>query len=409
MNRKKIYTALSISLGILFIAIIWIVLTGAGLENPGEKTLNDKKHAQMVLWTGRGVRLDQKTENRLKSDKENLNRDNETSTLESHRDSEVERLIEAEKRQRKDVIGQASASSKENSGKASDSGGGKRGQDGSELGSDKVPGTDKPNDPKPDSNPSENKKAPQITTDIKAGKVYAEAYATFYVEAEDYKGVSILWPGKYQVTLNGKELDGSVRYNYKDEDVGRNYQTGLNQGENLIKISVVDSKGNSITQEYVVYGDKDLAPDKYDQINAFVKINLSNLGLTGIDRTKLIVRKGISAQKLVYDFLTSQGYVVNGGKLADPYLSSLAKSAITKGWSLSEKQKAYLSKYGDVSGITLNPDILGEKDTTQGSGYMWRLNGYDQPPYSLASYSLVDGDVIEIWWTNDYGADYENH
>lgn len=393
MDRKRIYTAISISLGILFIATIWVLLTGSGLENHEGKTLDDKKYAQMGLWAGKSVRLDYQSENRIRSQKENVDEKSDNQKSNNPQDNELKSLIEAEKRQRRGTIGQATNNSKGNVGQPSNRGNG--GQEGDKPGSD--------------SNSPISDKSPKITTNIKAGKVYPEAYATFYVEAEDYRGVNILWPGKYRVTLNGKELDGSVRYNYKDEDVGRNYQTGLNQGENLIRISVVDSKGNSITQEYTVYGDKDLAPDKYEQINAFVSVNFNNLGLSGIERTKLTVRSGVSAQKFIYDFLASKGYVVNGGDLENPYLASLAMPGITKGWSFSEKQKAYLSKYGDISAITLNPNYLGEKDTTPGSGYMWRLNGYSQPPYGMGSYSLIDGDVIEIWWTNDNGSDYESY
>lgn len=425
MNKKRVYTAISMALGVLFISVICMLLTGSGLEHPKDRVLNDKKYAQMVLWAGESVNLDHKNENQIKSDKKSLKENEENQKLKNednkkNKADKPQNLIEAKKKQRKDVIEKVVENSKntnsEKKGTKEITGNGS-GKDGkNKTGKDKInsnsdTGGNKP-EPKPNTNPDNPKEDhnPKIKTNLKDGKVYPQAYATFYVEGEDYRGVNILWPGKYQVTLNGEEPDSSVRYDYKGDEIGRNYQANLNQGENIVKVTVTDSKGNSAAQEFKVYGDKELAPDEYDQIYVFVKLNLNNIGLQGTPMTKVTARSGTSAHKIVYDFFTSQGYVVNGGNLASSYLASLAKPGITAGWSFSDRQKAALSKeYGDVSSITLNPDFLGEKNTTKDSGYKWRLNAYEDPPYSLGSYTPIEGDVIEIWWTNDGKDDYNSY
>ena len=86
------------------------------------------------------------------------------------------------------------------------------------------------------------------------------------------------------------------------------------------------------------------------------------------------------------------------------YLAHLIKPGITNGWVIPEELENDIDEDGLMWTNIYHTDSLGEQDFTQGSGWMYCVNGVF-PNYSLSECYLQDGDVLRLRFTLAYGKD----
>ena len=112
--------------------------------------------------------------------------------------------------------------------------------------------------------------------------------------------------------------------------------------------------------------------------------------------------------RIVEDRLAAYAYTtIHDGSASDGsyFLRHIQKPGILQGWSVSEEERSLL----EMEGIYLNEEItnldsLGEKNFTEGSGWMITLNHY-YIGQSMGTWTAGDGDEIHVLYTLDWGKD----
>lgn len=91
---------------------------------------------------------------------------------------------------------------------------------------------------------------------------------------------------------------------------------------------------------------------------------------------------------------------------ADSYfLRHVMKTGITDGWSISAEERSLLEMLGyDIAEGPKNPNSLGERDFTAGSGWMVTLNHY-YIAQTMGTRPIRDGDEIHLIYTLSVGKD----
>ena len=132
------------------------------------------------------------------------------------------------------------------------------------------------------------------------------------------------------------------------------------------------------------------------------------LGLgTMIDET-ITAKSDQTVAQIVEDRLAAHGYstIHDGVADADSYfLRHVMKTGITDGWSISAEERSLLEMLGyDIAEGPKNPNSLGERDFTAGSGWMVTLNHY-YIAQTMGTRPIRDGDEIHLIYTLSVGKD----
>lgn len=390
---KSKYSILAVGL-LISMALLFFLGLKLADEDKSLPDVNQREfQSSSELFKGEGYRINDQQEEQLKEQEEIKEQLIEEQKIPSPEPTKVETVVNEIKAKESEPK-KGDSKDKGSSDKGKETPGGKKDDDTSGGG-------------------KSNEKSPKIITDLKDGYSYAGAFAAFTVRGETYLGEVIQWPGEYQLYLNGTAVEGSSRQVGAGVDDGKNYQLDLLEGENHIKIVIIDDKGNRAEKDFTVYGDSTKPPDENDIITVRLRLNLSNIGLgTPIPWQTVQVRRGQLASRIVKDFLESNGYSViyTGNVNSGFYLKGLSRLGIASGWSITEEQKNLLSNSGrflDADGNFYHDDdnLLIDKDFTNDSGFMWAYN-YAQPSYAMSATTLEDGDYVEIWWTNALGKDF---
>ena len=94
-----------------------------------------------------------------------------------------------------------------------------------------------------------------------------------------------------------------------------------------------------------------------------------------------------------------------GGKLTDGfYLAHLIKNGIAVNYSIPRDLEATIDEDGLMWLNVYHENSLGELDFTQGSGWMYSVNG-QYVGRSMSEVYPQDGDVVRLRYTLAYGMD----
>lgn len=419
MKTRKNYT-------LLVVVILLVLLTAGaiGLKVNGRTVAKADLNTEIYqvskgLYTGKGYELNYEQKKKLEDNQEK-NRQKEEHRKEQEKDQSQKDPYKNIS-QETDINSQLSQALVDNSKKGNSI----KGDSGTSIpggnGGTKVP--DNPgNQQKPDQGGTDTSKLPSITTDLVDGKTYANCFAPFYVQARDYKGNLLTgYLGKITVTVNGTVDSGASKKDNSGREIGRNYQVDLNDGKNIIVITAEDQYGNSITEKFTVYGDKNAAIPDADKATVYFSLNLSNLGINSskYDRT-MTMRSGEIVSRGVEKYLASLGITPESrGGTYGYYLSGLCGNNLFKGMRLTKEQidnieagPGFTLDFNHGEGIDDNGYIilnggyncLREMDITKDAGWMFKYNG-KVVGFGMSNEELHDGDLVEIFWTNRLGWD----
>ena len=184
--------------------------------------------------------------------------------------------------------------------------------------------------------------------------------------------------------------------------------TGIagDETEHTVTIVAWDEKGNSTYKSYkIVYQVRDTG----EKIGtATVRLDLSVLGLGLVDvPVSRDIFQDVPASHAVVEALEYLGYKVSYDGSLDTgfYLTRITRARSFKGVDIPEELRHLL----ELDGLALSmpnryKDSVGEFDYTQGSGWMYSING-SYPGRGLSDYYLSDGDTLTLRFTLAYGKD----
>ena len=238
-------------------------------------------------------------------------------------------------------------------------------------------------------------KMPKIETNLKDGGTYNQQELNFDVWLTDYRGRRLSY-SNMEVTANGDAAD------YIGEMDRQTYSVKLKEGANEIRVLARDVYQYAIVKTWTVY---------YKAGKGEITISLEG-GTVGIPYfirpQKMEVSDGENLAQVVERFLTQNGYSYrHAGTIKEGfYLSAVKKKGMLAGFSIPKDliQKIEEDNFiFDIEGYA-GEDELGEFDFSQGSGWMYSINGI-YSSYGLSKAHAQDGDIVRIRFTLAYGKD----
>lgn len=241
---------------------------------------------------------------------------------------------------------------------------------------------------------------PKIETNLKDGITVKSSVYDIYVIARDHKGNRIN-PSQMRVMCNGEQV--GIHW---EDGVQTSYKLPIRNGVNKIFISAYDSEGRITIDKFHIKG---IVKDKGEVTgHATISIEATTIGLGYIiPPTKVEIREKEPASVVLDKFLKEKGFGYEStGKIDNAfYLAYLKKDGLVSNPVIPEDLAALVKEEDeDFDPEGYNPNILGEFDFSQGSGWMYSVNGH-YPNYGFADCYLLDGDVIRIRYTLFYGRD----
>lgn len=249
----------------------------------------------------------------------------------------------------------------------------------------------------------EDKHAPTITIfDIKDGETIKNATRTFHVKAVSYEGKSLTGGnGVVTATNNGKPIS----INWSDSSQV-SFTVKLENGENNIVVTAKDSEGNTATKKITVYGKVVEEGGVIGTITLSLEATTIGLGKI-IPPEKVEIYQGEHASHVIDRVFKKHGitYDYTGTHENGFYLAAIYRNGLVKNPKIPDDLLELLKRdFTRVETDSYDPNSLGEFDFTEGSGWMYSVNGI-YPNVGFADYYFKDGDVVRIRFTLALGAD----
>ncbi len=244
-----------------------------------------------------------------------------------------------------------------------------------------------------------------VSINVSDGMEISGSTFTLNIKATDYQGNKIYYDGM-TVNLNGKLL----QYRWSGEFVS--YVLDLQTGENQLSVRLTDREGR---YKDFYYGLECTYIEKGTPIgNATVSVDAAVIHLPAfLDGVNVEVCYGDTVADVLDKALKAAGYdyKYTGATDSGFYLTDIVKSNITDGCYIDDALVAEIEEDGlmmnrepGTDNFIYQTDSLGQLDFSQGSGWMYSVNGTYES-YGMSDYAPKDGDVIRVRYTLAYGKD----
>ncbi len=240
---------------------------------------------------------------------------------------------------------------------------------------------------------------PTIYTNIYDGMEITGNRFTLQVRGSDGNGER-LYGDHIAVQLNGTTLedrgeDGSVTY----------YELNLIGGPNYVEILVWDYEDRYTIYRFTINCNEVPEGERIGSVTVSVEASTVGLGYL-IPPMTVDIYQGQNLVVPVATALEENGFKYQySGTLTDGfYLAHLIKDGITSGYSIPPDLAAAIDEDGLMWLNVYHENSLGEFDFTQGSGWMYSLNG-QYVGRSMSEVYPQDGDVVRLRYTLAYGMD----
>ncbi len=256
--------------------------------------------------------------------------------------------------------------------------------------------------------PEQGEYPPVIKTNLDGRtKTVKNSNFIFTVSAKTYKG-KLLPSDHLIVKLDGKQIKtvptGGGTYEY---DL---FFTMPDEGdgpvEHTVSVLAWDDEGNSKYIERKVLYEFANEGDVIGTVTVNVDVTTIGLGVIASGATYEI-KQGEPASVAVVAALEEYGLTANyeGTPKAGFYLKGISGGYIANGARIPENLKEKLTDDGLNMTGEKSKNRIFEYDYTEGSGWVYTINGTLVPGRGISGYYLEDGDVLTLRFTLAYGKD----
>lgn len=226
----------------------------------------------------------------------------------------------------------------------------------------------------------------------------------FTVDARTWKNERI-YSDSIEVRLNGKLVTNPTGSEIFEYDLYFSKPVSGDYSDYTVSVLAWDKEGNS---RFVTYDIRYLAKGKGEAIDPVtITIDATTVNCGIVESATIEVKGGDTAADAILKMFETNGFSADfkGSVESSFYLVSISKAYAFRGATIESRLKELLER----DGIALKPagtqDKLGEFHFTEGSGWMYFINGSLCPGVGMNEWPLQGGENITLRFTLAYGKD----
>ena len=228
---------------------------------------------------------------------------------------------------------------------------------------------------------------------------------TVIARANAELGAGVIYSNQIRVTLDGKTVEKSYGDSQPTYELYFDPPQLGDEETHIVRVLAWDGNGNSTMKVYTVTYHQISEGDPAGSVD--VVLDATTIGLGILDTGTLDIVEGETAASVLLRFLQERGYEPDyqGSAAMNFYLRRISRGDIAYRANVPEHLWELILRDGITTNDNYDRDSIGEFDYTQGSGWMYSINGTLYEGTGMSGYKVRNGITIYVRFTLSYGKD----
>lgn len=259
-----------------------------------------------------------------------------------------------------------------------------------------------------DTHPTVGDYPPSIVTNLDGASLDMSSQTfplTVIARANAELGAGVIYSNQIRVTLDGKTVEKSYGDSQPTYELYFEPPQLGDEETHIIRVLAWDGNGNSTMKVYTVTYHQISEGDPAGSVD--VVLDATTIGLGILDTGTLDIVEGETAASVLLRFLQERGYEPDYQESATMnfYLRRISRGDIAYRANVPEHLWELILRDGITTNDNYDRDSIGEFDYTQGSGWMYSINGTLYEGTGMSGYKVRNGITIYVRFTLSYGKD----
>ena len=259
-----------------------------------------------------------------------------------------------------------------------------------------------------DTHPTVGDYPPSIVTNLDGASLDMSSQTfplTVIARANAELGAGVIYSNQIRVTLDGKTVEKSYGDSQPTYELYFEPPQLGDEETHIIRVLAWDGNGNSTMKVYTVTYHQISEGDPAGSVD--VVLDATTIGLGILDTGTLDIVEGETAASVLLRFLQERGYEPDyqGSATMNFYLRRISRGDIAYRANVPEHLWELILRDGITTNDNYDRDSIGEFDYTQGSGWMYSINGTLYEGTGMSGYKVRNGITIYVRFTLAYGKD----
>ena len=259
-----------------------------------------------------------------------------------------------------------------------------------------------------DTHPTMGDYPPSIVTNLDGASLDMSSQTfplTVIARANAELGAGVIYSNQIRVTLDGKTVEKSYGDSQPTYELYFEPPQLGDEETHIIRVLAWDGNGNSTMKVYTVTYHQISEGDPAGSVD--VVLDATTIGLGILDTGTLDIVEGETAASVLLRFLQERGYEPDyqGSTTMNFYLRRISRGDIAYRANVPEHLWELILRDGITTNDNYDRDSIGEFDYTQGSGWMYSINGTLYEGTGMSGYKVRNGITIYVRFTLSYGKD----
>lgn len=259
-----------------------------------------------------------------------------------------------------------------------------------------------------DTHPTVGDYPPSIVTNLDGASLDMSSQTfplTVIARANAELGAGVIYSNQIRVTLDGKTVEKSYGDSQPTYELYFDPPQLGDEETHIVRVLAWDGNGNSTMKVYTVTYHQISEGDPAGSVD--VVLDATTIGLGILDTGTLDIVEGETAASVLLRFLQERGYEPDyqGSTTMNFYLRRISRGDIAYRANVPEHLWELILRDGITTNDNYDRDSIGELDYTQGSGWMYSINGTLYEGTGMSGYKVRNGITIYVRFTLSYGKD----
>lgn len=259
-----------------------------------------------------------------------------------------------------------------------------------------------------DTHPTVGDYPPSIVTNLDGASLDMSSQTfplTVIARANAELGAGVIYSNQIRVTLDGKTVEKSYGDSQPTYELYFDPPQLGDEETHIVRVLAWDGNGNSTMKVYTVTYHQISEGDPAGSVD--VVLDATTIGLGILDTGTLDIVEGETAASVLLRFLQERGYEPDyqGSATMNFYLRRISRGDIAYRANVPEHLWELILRDGITTNDNYDRDSIGEFDYTQGSGWMYSINGTLYEGTGMSGYKVRNGITIYVRFTLSYGKD----